>query len=104
MKSPADIFTEAFNAGVKAVNGRNDSGACGFANVNIRPARGAFVNYLKQNNIGRKDSYLGGYTVPSYICSNFRGQSIDISEDACYAFAKVLQENGITARVHSRLD
>ena len=35
-------------------------GVCGFAWVNIKPARGGFVKFLKDNKIGRKDSYYGG--------------------------------------------
>ena len=40
-----------------------EDGVCGFATVIVKPARGKFVKYLKDNDIGRKDSYYGGYTL-----------------------------------------
>ena len=75
-------------------------GVCGFAWVNIKPARGGFVKYLKENGIGRKDSYYGGWTV---WVSDF-GQSIARKENYARAFAKVLGDYGITAYSMSRLD
>ena len=75
-------------------------GVCGFAWVNIKPARGGFVKYLKENGIGRKDSYYGGYTV---WVSGF-GQSLDRKTAYAQAFASVLKENGITAYSMSRMD
>jgi len=51
-------------------------GLCGFAWVNVSPARGAFVNYLKSINAGHKAG----------------------------AFAKVLNSYGINASAGSRLD
>ena len=79
---PATVYADAHAQGVKAGNAcsptpmivgtpttplGNDidyekdvhyvsDGACGFAWVNIKPARGKFVKFLKDNNIGRKDS------------------------------------------------
>ena len=38
-------------------------GLCGFAWINIKPARGKFVTWLKGADIGRKDNYYGGYTI-----------------------------------------
>ena len=75
-------------------------GVCGFAWVNIKPARGGFVKFLKDNNIGRKDSYYGGWTI---WVSGF-GQSVDRKSAYARAFAKVLGDNGITAYNMSRLD
>ena len=75
-------------------------GVCGFAWVNIKPARGKFVKFLKDNNIGRKDSYYGGWTV---WVSDF-GQSVTRKENYARAFAKVLGDYGITAYSMSRLD
>ena len=75
-------------------------GMCGFAWINIKPARGKFVKYLKDNNIGRKDSYYGGWTI---WVSGF-GQSVDRKSAYARAFAKVLGDNGITAYNMSRLD
>ena len=126
MKTPQEIYTEAHSAGIAAGNGctptpmvvgspttplGNDidyskdtyyvsDGVCGFAWVNIKPARGAFVKYLKENNIGRKDSYYGGYTV---WVSEF-GQSMARKENYARAFTQVLDANGITAYNMSRMD
>ena len=75
-------------------------GVCGFAWVNIKPARGKFVKYLKDNDIGRKDSYYGGYTL---WVSGF-GQSLARKESYARAFAKHLEQNGITAIAMSRMD
>ena len=33
-------------------------GMCGFAWINIKPSRGKFVKFLKDNDIGRKDLLL----------------------------------------------
>lgn len=76
-----------------------EEGLCGFAWVKIRPARGKFVNYLKQLGIGRK-SYEGGYDIR---VSEF-GQSYERKEAYARAFAKVLNDNGINAIPMSRLD
>ena len=70
-------------------------GLCGFAWVNISPARGAFVTYLKSINAGHK-AYYGGY---EFFVHEF-GQSIDRKS----AFAGVLRSYGIPASAGSRLD
>ena len=75
-------------------------GMCGFAWINIKPARGKFVKYLKDNNIGRKDSYYGGYTI---WVSGF-GQSMTRKENYARAFVKVLNDNGLKAYAMSRMD
>ena len=77
-----------------------EDGVCGFAWINIKPARGAFVKYLKQNGIGRKDSYYGGYTI---WVSGF-GQSLGRKENYARAFTEVLRKNGLTAYNMSRMD
>ena len=126
MKTPQEIYTEAHSAGMAAGHGctptpmvvgtpttplGNDidyskdtyyvaDGMCGFAWINIKPARGKFVKFLKDNDIGRKDSYYGGYTI---WVSEF-GQSVTRKENYARAFAKVLEDNGITAYSMSRLD
>ena len=123
---PATIYSEAHALGIAAGNGcsptpmvvgtpttplGNDidyskdtyygsDGVCGFAWVNIKPARGKFVKYLKDNDIGRKDSYYGGYTI---WVSGF-GQSLARKEAYARAFAKHLEQNGITAISMSRMD
>ena len=123
---PATIYEQAHNAGMAAGNGctptpmvvgqpttplGNDidysketyyvaDGVCGFAWINIKPARGKFVKYLKDNDIGRKDSYYGGYTI---WVSGF-GQSMTRKENYARAFVKVLNENGLKAYAMSRMD
>jgi hypothetical protein len=74
-------------------------GLCGFAWVNISPARGAFVNYLKSREVGSK-SYYGGYE----IWVREFGQSVDRKSAFARAFADVLNKYGINATVGSRLD
>ena len=76
-------------------------GACGFAWVNISPARGKFVNYLKKIGKGHK-SYRGGWDY--WVSSKELGQSITRKEAYAEAFAKVLQEWNINAFAESRLD
>ena len=124
--NPAEIYAEAHSAGMAAGNKSkpvpmvvgtpstplgNDidysketyyvaDGVCGFAWVNIKPARGKFVTWLKKADIGRKDNYYGGYTI---WVSEF-GQSVTRKENYARAFAKVLGDNGITAYNMSRLD
>ena len=124
--NPAMIYAEAHSAGMAAGHGctptpmvvgtpttplGNDidysketyyvsDGMCGFAWINIKPARGKFVTWMKKNNVGRKDSYYGGWTV---WVSDF-GQSIARKENYARAFAKVLGDYGITAYSMSRLD
>ena len=123
---PATVYADAHAAGMAAGNGctptpivvgqpttplGNDidyekdtyyvaDGVCGFAWINIKPARGAFVKYLKQNGIGRKDSYYGGYTI---WVSGF-GQSLARKENYARAFTEVLRKNGLTAYNMSRMD
>lgn len=75
-------------------------GPCGFAWVKIRPARGKFVNWLKKQEIGRTDSYAGGYVI---WVSKFN-QSMQKKECYARAFANVLKESGIDAYSQSRMD
>jgi len=126
MKTPQEIYTEAHSAGMAAGHGCTPTpmvvgtpttplgddidytkdtyyvsdGLCGFAWINIKPARGKFVTWLKKASIGRSDSYYGGYTI---WVSEF-GQSVARKENYARAFAKVLGDNGITAYNMSRLD
>jgi len=74
-------------------------GLCGFAWVNISPARGAFVNWLKAQGIGSK-GYYGGYE----IWVREFGQSVDRKAAFASAFAEVLNKYGINAYGQSRLD
>ena len=104
MKTSAEIYAEAKAAGDLAVKGAIDNYPCGFAWLNIKPARGDFVKYLKSKNIGRKDDYYGGYTISSYECCAFNGQNMDVKEAGVRAFNAVLKQNGIVGNVHSRMD
>lgn len=109
------IYQEAYDAGLKAgqeviptpmvvgeetspLSGEIDyskktyfvsEGPCGFAWVNINPARGNFVKYLKEIGAGHK-SYSGGYDV---WVREFN-QSITRKVAFAEAFADVLRKYG----------
>lgn len=126
IKTPEFIYTQAVQAGIQAgkdavptpmIVGTPTSilgsdidftkqtyfvadGVCGFAWVNIRPNRGKFVAWLKSENIGRANSYEGGYD----ISVREFGQSLERKEAYARAFAEVLRENGINAYACSRID
>lgn len=74
-------------------------GVCGFAYVRIRPARGKFVKFLKDNRIGYT-SYEGGYKVSV----NAFNQSMERKLAYAVAFCKVLDSYNINAYPESRLD
>ena len=76
-----------------------EGGACGFAGVVIKPARGKFVSYLKSLGMGYKH-YYGGYYVP---VREF-GLSLARKEAYAEAYAKVLSEEGMRCYVDSRMD
>lgn len=76
-----------------------EGGACGFAGVVIKPARGKFVSYLKSIGIGNKH-YYGGY----YVSVREFGQSLARKEAYAEAYAKVLSEEGMRCYVDSRMD
>ena len=76
-----------------------EGGACGFAGVVIKPARGKFVSYLKSLGIGNKH-YYGGY----YVSVREFGQSLARKEAYAEAYAKVLSEEGMRCYVDSRMD
>ena len=123
-KSPAEIYSEAaklakeaakkhiptpmmvYNADIfgnrLSPNSYVSEGACGFAWVRIKPARGPFIKYLKENKIGGLSGY-GGWTI--WMGEFTSSQSIERKIEAAKAFVKVLKENGIE-RVwfESRLD
>jgi hypothetical protein len=75
-------------------------GVCGFAWISVRPGNSKFANWLKKNELGRRDSYEGGVKV---WVSEF-GQSMELKEAYAYAFAAVLQEEGLRAYAGSRMD
>ena len=76
-----------------------EGGACGFAGVVIKPARGKFVSYLKSIGIGNKH-YYGGY----YVSVREFGQSLARKEAYAEAYARVLSEEGMSCYVDSRMD
>ena len=115
--TPEQLFSQADAAGRNAVSniqvkpmivtdGRTgqqwheEDGVCGFAWIKIRPARGEFVRWLKKNNIGKTDSFEGGYMI---WISDYN-QSMQKKEAYAYGFAKVLVDNGIRAYAMSRMD
>lgn len=77
-----------------------EGGVCGFAWVNIKPARGPFVAALKARGVGRPDSYYGGYTI--WVTEH--GQSMARKEAHAQAMARVLCEAGVQAHAMSRID
>ena len=110
---PTYIWHTAKDAAVKAVDeymkDKEEPMYCGFANVKIRPAKGKFVNFLKQQGIG-DIAYKGGWRISYYDIMPMehqyrRTQSMDIKEVACDAFAKVLEEQfGLNVISESRAD
>lgn len=111
MKTAEAIYKEACEAACVAVDTfhaqHGEPMYCGFGTVVIRPARGAFVKYLKDNKLGSRH-WKSGYSISSYDV--MRGhdlegtQSMDIKETACEQFAKVLNAYGIQAHAESRAD
>lgn len=74
-----------------------EDGVCGFASVIVKNIK--FANFLKKNNIGRKN-WSTGYAIN---VSAFN-QSLQKKEAYAYAFASVLKSNDIDAYVDSRMD
>ena len=74
---------------------------CGFAWVDINPATGPMVQYLKSIGVGRK-GYPKGYTI--WDPSNSRTQDMSIKEAGAQAFAQVMREYGVNCYAGSRLD
>lgn len=97
------MAAEAAQAAVDAAVAKYgaDHGAflyCGFAWVNIKPARGALVSALKANNIGSTGVY-GGYQVSSNAMFKVEpklGQSMELKEIAARAYADKLHDLGYT--------
>ena len=79
-----------------------DNYPCGFAWVNIKPARGQFVKVMKKMKLGRTDDYYGGYTV--WNPSEWNGQNMDVKEAGARAFAAELRKHGLKCSVATRLD
>lgn len=80
-----------------------EDGVCGMAAIYVRPARGTFVKFCKDNNYGSKDEYQGGFRVR---LKGRAAMSQSYTRKVAYAqaFAGVLQEAGIDCWVWERLD
>ena len=111
MKTVEEIYKEAQQEASMVVDifhaQHGEPMYCGFGTVVIRPARGPFVKFLKDNQLGSKH-WQSGYSISSYdvmrghdLCGT---QSMSIKEEACEAFAKVLNAYGINAHADSRAD
>lgn len=74
-------------------------GVCGFAWVDVFPARGGFVTWCKKHGHGRK-GYPSGYT----FWVSTRCQSYERKMAYARAFAGVLADHGIRAYANGRLD
>ncbi len=75
-------------------------GVCGFAWVNVKPGTSRFARWIRANDKGRSDDYYGGTTV----WVRYFDQSYERKLAYAEAFAEVLQEAGIRAYAHGRLD
>lgn len=112
--TPAEIWKKACEAAQEAATKKNASLGpealrgfdCGFAWINIKPARGPFVKYLKDNGIGSRGGYdgTGGYGIWYSDVHRLSTQSVSVHEAAIEAATNVLKENGINATWSSRLD
>lgn len=99
-----DLFSNKIIAGTEELV---TDGVCGFAWVNIKPARGPLVKWLKTKRIGRPGVY-GGYTLSSSECIPGTGysQSMERKEEGCRAFVNKIREvfPEIKIWVESRMD
>ena len=75
-------------------------GVCGFAWLEIRPARGSLVTFLKKHNIGYVSQYHRCYWVS---ISQFN-QSLALKEAYAQAVAESLRASGYEVYAGSRID
>jgi len=110
---PKELFDKAREAAAKAATAydatlppeRTRGLDCGFAWVTIKPARGAFVQWCKANEIGRtKDYGGGGFDIWYSKLHDVATQSIGTHIAAVRAFADVLKAHGVNATTGSRYD
>ena len=113
---PEGIYKEALRAAEAAVKAEvtklkaafpsvhyDHHGACGFAWVTVKPARGPFVAWCKSQvsrEFGHK-AYDGGW---QFWSPGYNGQCLSTKELAAVAFCAVLVKHGLKATVGSRLD
>lgn len=108
--SPEELFAQARRLAKSSMEENINSVhwyPCGRAWVHIRPARGKFVSYLKENGIGRRDSYYGGYVVSAWDLTEIPGpmcQSMTLAEFICRPVIDLFKENGITASMGTWID
>lgn len=100
------IITDAFNAAKAAtdeyIRANPDQWyPCGFAWVNIRPARGPLVTMLKKMKIGH-NGYSGGWEI--WNPSGHNTQCMDAKFAGAKAFADVLKSRGYQCTAQSRMD
>lgn len=74
-------------------------GACGFAWVSVHPGNGSYARYLKSTGLARPSSEGG---VQIWISAY--NQSLERKSAYASAYAQVIQNAGITAYGHSRMD
>lgn len=103
---PAELIQQAMMAASEAtaqyLSENSEWYPCGFAWVNIKPARGPVVAKLKDLNLGYSDSYLGGYTV--YNPSKNSTQSMYAKEAGARAFANIFKAHDVKVSVGTRMD
>lgn len=107
-------FAEIFEKACKAAQESSDYAEattdhwypCGFAWINIKPARGPFISWCRKNAIGGK-AYEGGWNITSYaVCRQTAtwSQSMVVKSAGVDAAVRVLRENGINAYPCNRMD
>jgi hypothetical protein len=106
MSTIEDIITEAFEAAKAATDAYIAANPdqwypCGFAWVNIRPARGPLVNALKVMKAGSR-GYSGGLEI--WNPSGHNTQCMDAKFAGAKAFADVLKSRGYQCTAQSRMD
>lgn len=98
-KRNSELHSKAHKAGMEALEKVTSHGGCGFAWININPGNSSFARYLTKNKIARK-AYEGGINV--WVREG--GQSIEAKMAYAAAYARVVNQAGITAYPQSRMD
>lgn len=106
MQALEELINDAFNAAAAAtdeyIRANPDQWyPCGFAWVNIRPARGPLITMLKKMKIGRT-GYSGGWDI--WNPSGHSTQCMDAKLEGARAFADVLNRHGYKCIALSRID